>query len=123
MIGLDVEAVLAAERCRDIHSDTYTEPWCHACRSWAAHVAAVLRVEIESALGDAMREAEKVVVAFLDAAPCWKAPGERAMVDCAVEDLSADVARLFAEMRGEPMPPPPPNPHRASLAADEGDRQ
>lgn len=126
MNGFDVEAVLREHAALGwVKNAAGNDSWGCLCGAdvdlppeHRAHVAAVLRVEIDRALADAMREAEKAVVAFLDDVPCWKAPGERAMVDCAVEDLSADVARLFAEMRGEPRPPGR-RPYRPTLAATE----
>lgn len=35
---LPMADMLAAERCRDVHGDTYTAPWCQSCRGWARHI-------------------------------------------------------------------------------------
>jgi hypothetical protein len=49
--------VLAANRCRDVHGNTYTEPWCESCRGWAAHVAAALTTAGVGVIADAKAEA------------------------------------------------------------------
>jgi hypothetical protein len=64
--GTDVEAVLAGERCRDVHGDTYTEPWCHSCRGWATHVAAALAEAGIGSLAQARAEGAQAVFEAVD---------------------------------------------------------
>lgn len=53
-----------------------------------------------------LREAEAAVVAHIRDSPCWQSgPGEPRMIDLSIDDQAADVARVFADLRGEPRPP------------------
>lgn len=46
-LATQIEDILAEQRCRDVHGDAWgpdtVSVACHACRSWADHVAKIIR--------------------------------------------------------------------------------